>query len=87
MKLQYRGNSYQQNPQSNDSLSGNAGDDYLDGGIGNDSLSGGTGNDSYAVDSTRDVIVESLLDSISKHSWLGTDKQIEVREADAMKAA
>ncbi len=62
-------NNYLSGNSGNDGLSGNAGDDtltgglgndYLDGGIGNDYLDGGTGNDSYAVDSTGDVIVESL---------------------------
>lgn len=44
----------------NDTLEGRAGDDLLDGGTGNDSLIGGLGNDLYVVDSSTDVILESV---------------------------
>ncbi len=43
-----------------DSLYGGDGNDYLDGGAGADYLDGGAGNDTYRVDSTSDVISETL---------------------------
>lgn len=43
-----------------DTLYGEAGNDTLNGGAGNDTMVGGLGNDTYAVDSTSDVITESL---------------------------
>ena len=48
----------------NDALYGNGGDDFLDGGTGDDQMYGGTGNDSFAVDSTRDVVVEAANEGI-----------------------
>ncbi|MBD2270993.1 cadherin domain-containing protein, partial [Anabaena sp. FACHB-1391] len=51
----------------NNVLNGGAGADTLIGGLGNDSLIGGAGNDSYYVDSTADIITESVgqgLDSV-----------------------
>ena len=42
-----------------DKLDGGAGNDTLDGGTGADTLTGGDGNDVYAVDNTRDRIVEA----------------------------
>ena len=44
----------------NDGLSGGAGVDTLNGGTGNDNMNGGLGNDTYIVDSTLDVLTESL---------------------------
>ncbi|MBD2269267.1 DUF4347 domain-containing protein [Anabaena sp. FACHB-1391] len=44
----------------NNVLNGGAGADTLIGGLGNDSLIGGAGNDSYYVDSTADIITESV---------------------------
>ena len=51
----------------NNTLNGGLGNDTLIGGLGNDSLIGGAGNDSYYVDSTADIITESVgqgLDSV-----------------------
>ena len=44
----------------NNVLNGGLGNDTLNGGLGNDTLNGGTGNDSYYVDSTADIITESV---------------------------
>ncbi|MDR6756026.1 Ca2+-binding RTX toxin-like protein [Mycoplana sp. BE70] len=44
-------------------LSGNAGNDVLKGGAGRDTMRGGSGNDTYYVDSTGDVVDESLSGS------------------------
>ncbi|MCW9681474.1 cadherin domain-containing protein, partial [Dolichospermum planctonicum UHCC 0167] len=44
----------------NNTLNGGAGADTLIGGLGNDTLIGGAGNDSYYVDSTADIITESV---------------------------
>lgn len=43
----------------NDVLMGNAGNDFLDGRSGLDTLIGGSGHDDYAVNTTRDVIIEA----------------------------
>ena len=43
----------------NDTLIGGLGNDGLDGGTGNDRMTGGKGNDAYAVDSLKDLVVES----------------------------
>jgi Ca2+-binding RTX toxin-like protein len=45
----------------NNTLLGDAGDDTLSGGLGADSMNGGAGNDSYVVDSSSDVVSETLL--------------------------
>jgi Ca2+-binding RTX toxin-like protein len=44
----------------NDSLTGTAGADTLFGGLGIDTLVGGLGNDTYIVDTTTDIITESI---------------------------
>src|SRR5215470_689908 len=44
----------------NDVLYGDAGPDTLDGGTGQDTMCGGTGNDTYIVDSSGDVVIESI---------------------------
>ncbi|MGU3313730.1 putative Ig domain-containing protein [Acinetobacter sp. M5A5_2a] len=44
----------------NDILYGQSGNDTLNGGTGNDTMYGGKGDDTYIVDSTADVISESL---------------------------
>ncbi|HDH7781033.1 TPA: putative Ig domain-containing protein, partial [Acinetobacter nosocomialis] len=44
----------------NDILYGQAGNDTLNGGTGNDTMYGGKGDDTYIVDSTADVISESV---------------------------
>ncbi|WP_228156156.1 putative Ig domain-containing protein [Acinetobacter pittii] len=44
----------------NDILYGQAGNDTLNGGTGNDTMYGGKGDDTYVVDSTTDVVSESL---------------------------
>jgi Ca2+-binding RTX toxin-like protein len=44
----------------NDNLTGGDGHDTLDGGTGNDTLIGGAGNDIYFVDSTADIVTETL---------------------------
>ncbi|WP_035367851.1 calcium-binding protein, partial [Dolichospermum circinale] len=44
----------------NNVLTGGLGNDTLTGGLGNDTLIGGAGNDSYYVDSTADIITESV---------------------------
>lgn len=44
----------------NNQLTGNAGANLLDGAMGADTLTGGAGDDTYVVDSTLDVINESL---------------------------
>ena len=44
----------------NDRLTAGAADNILDGGAGKDTMTGGDGNDYYIVDSSGDVIVESL---------------------------
>ncbi|MFM6265049.1 MAG: furin, partial [Dolichospermum sp.] len=53
----------------NNSITGNSGNNAITGGLGNDTLIGGTGadtlvggvgNDSYYVDSTADIITESV---------------------------
>ncbi|HEY9691398.1 MAG TPA: calcium-binding protein [Oculatellaceae cyanobacterium] len=46
--------------EGNDTLLGGAGEDSLTGGIGNDSMNGGAGNDTYYVDSTSDIVSESV---------------------------
>ncbi len=43
-----------------DSILAGSGNDILDGGTGNDTMVGGVGNDDYYVDSTDDVVVETL---------------------------
>ncbi len=51
----------------NDYLYGRAGDDILDGGTGNDRMTGEAGNDIYYVDSTSDLVIESVnagIDSV-----------------------
>ncbi|MDB9487705.1 calcium-binding protein, partial [Dolichospermum circinale CS-537/01] len=45
---------------ANNQLNGGDGNDTLIGGVGNDTLIGGVGNDSYYVDSTADIITESV---------------------------
>jgi Ca2+-binding RTX toxin-like protein len=42
----------------NDSLDGGNGNDSLDGGTGQDTMVGGSGNDSYAVDNSKDMVIE-----------------------------
>jgi Ca2+-binding RTX toxin-like protein len=54
------GNNQLSGESGDDTLVGGAGHDYLNGGVGNDSLIGGAGNDTYRVDTSRDVLVESL---------------------------
>lgn len=44
-------------------LTGNGGDNILDGAGGNDILKGAGGNDTYIVDSIRDVVSETVLNS------------------------
>jgi Ca2+-binding RTX toxin-like protein len=44
-------------------LTGNSGDNILDGAGGNDILKGAGGNDTYIVDSIRDVVSETVLNS------------------------
>ena len=44
----------------NNVLTGNTANNTLTGGVGNDTMLGGAGNDSYSVDSTLDVVTESL---------------------------
>ncbi|MEN8274388.1 putative Ig domain-containing protein [Acinetobacter seifertii] len=44
----------------NDILYGQAGNDTLNGGTGNDTMYGGKGDDTYIVDSTADVVSESV---------------------------
>lgn len=46
-----------------DSLTGNAGDDSLDGGTDNDTLVGNAGDDIYMVDSSADVVDETVAGS------------------------
>ncbi|MBS7788758.1 M10 family metallopeptidase C-terminal domain-containing protein [Roseococcus sp. SDR] len=46
----------------NDTLQGGLGDDVLDGGTGYDTMEGGAGDDIYRVDSTADVVIETLAD-------------------------
>lgn len=41
-------------------LTGNDGANTLDGGAGADTMSGGLGNDSYFVDTTADIVIESI---------------------------
>jgi Ca2+-binding RTX toxin-like protein len=41
-------------------ITGNVGANVLNGGVGTDRLTGGKGNDTYHVDSSRDVVVESV---------------------------
>ncbi len=43
-----------------DKLYGGAGDDKLDGGSGSDLMVGGTGHDTYEVDSSSDIVVETI---------------------------
>ena len=54
---------------SNDTLLGGNDNDTLDGGIGNDSMVGGLGNDYYYVDSSSDIVNETLggggIDTVS----------------------
>lgn len=45
---------------SNNTITGTASNNILDGGAGNDNLIGGAGNDIYYVDSSSDVVVETL---------------------------
>ncbi|WP_373987441.1 hypothetical protein [Duganella sp. BuS-21] len=45
----------------NDTLIGGTGNDTLDGGLGNDSMTGGAGSDKYFVNSTGDVVVETVV--------------------------
>ena len=44
----------------NDAMTGGDGADTLNGGTGNDNMNGGAGDDTYIVDSTLDVLTESL---------------------------
>ena len=44
-------------------LTGGAGNDLLDGGAGSDTLIGGAGDDSYVVDSTGDILNETIAGS------------------------
>jgi Ca2+-binding RTX toxin-like protein len=44
----------------NDVLDGSSGNDYLDGGTGADTMAGGPGNDRYIVDSSSDLVIETL---------------------------
>jgi len=44
----------------NDTLTGNDGNDTLDGGAGTDRMTGGKGDDLYFVDSTKDIVTETL---------------------------
>ncbi|MDJ0902728.1 MAG: Calx-beta domain-containing protein [Xenococcus sp. MO_188.B8] len=44
----------------NDTLNGNDGRDTIDGGLGNDTLNGGAGADIYLVDSSSDIVIETL---------------------------
>ena len=46
--------------EGNDRLLGGAGNDTLDGAAGIDTLDGGDGNDTYIVDSTTDLILDSV---------------------------
>ena len=46
--------------EGNDRLLGGAGNDVLNGGTGIDTLDGGDGNDTYIVDSTTDLILDSV---------------------------
>lgn len=48
----------------NDILYGQAGNDTLNGGTSNDTMYGGKGDDTYIVDSTADVISESVNEGI-----------------------
>jgi len=48
----------------NDTLSGGSAADYLDGGSGSDSMAGNSGDDTYLVDSSADIINESLTGGI-----------------------
>jgi Ca2+-binding RTX toxin-like protein len=43
-----------------DKLYGGAGNDRLDGGSGNDLMVGGTGHDTYEVDTSSDIVVETI---------------------------
>jgi Ca2+-binding RTX toxin-like protein len=47
----------------NDTLIGGNGNDMLDGGTGNDSMIGGAGDDTYIVDSSSDVVNETVAGS------------------------
>lgn len=58
------GNDYLIGGAGNDTLDGGTGNDTLDGGTGTDSMSGGTGDDTYLVDSTSDIISESVNSGI-----------------------
>jgi Ca2+-binding RTX toxin-like protein len=44
----------------NNVLIGNAANNILDGGLGNDTLDGGLGNDTYIINSTSDIVIESI---------------------------
>ncbi|WP_143748805.1 calcium-binding protein [Mesorhizobium sophorae] len=57
------GNDYLSGMAGNDYLSGMAGNDYLNGGTGIDTMVGGSGSDTYVVDSTYDVVNESVSGS------------------------
>jgi Ca2+-binding RTX toxin-like protein len=47
----------------NNTLLGNEGANILDGGAGNDTMTGGKGGDTYIVDSSKDVVNETVLNS------------------------
>ena len=50
----------------NDTLYGYGGDDTLDGGVGNDTMDGGAGNNTYAIDSSKDRVIQSLINASNK---------------------
>lgn len=57
--------------QLDNSLSGNEGKDTIDGGLGNDTLNGGAGADIYLVDSSIDIVIETLESSSSlEKDWI-----------------
>lgn len=58
-----KGNDWLLGGDGADTLDGGVGDDTLDGGAGNDKLIGGQGNDIYIVDSTGDIVDESVAGS------------------------
>lgn len=60
MLLGGRGDDYLSGSDGDDKLIGGLGNDYLDGGLGDDRLEGGLGNDYYVVDSSLDLVVESI---------------------------
>jgi Ca2+-binding RTX toxin-like protein len=54
------GNDIIQGLGGDDLIFGDEGDDRIDGGAGNDTMNGGAGNDTYTVDSTGDVVIETV---------------------------